>query len=167
MPITIFRHTGDFDDHTRENRALRFIEGYVRNISSDITLSYPDTKWYSPNCIFFDTTNVTYTGAKAIKTWMLKLFSPYDRLGAEGMRFQVVHESDEISGAKYTVNAELMTAFYLKGDPEPVLIPRIFVFVIEDSETKEGFDGLQYTDVRLYWDTDLVKSEARRRAAKV
>ena len=164
MTATIFRHKGDFDEDTRKNRALRFIEAYAHNIASDLTLTYPDEKWYSPNCVFFDTTNITYIGAKAIKTWMLELFSPFDRVGLEALSFQVVDESTD-GKADYTVNAEFMIAYFLKGDPVPIFAPRIFVFVVRNTESDEGYDGLQYTDVKLYWDTDLVKSEAKRRMA--
>lgn len=167
---TITRHNGTFNQLSRQNRALSFIEAYVSNIASDLTLSYPDTKWYSPTCHFFDTTNTTYIGAKAIKTWMLELFSPFDRVGVESMSSQVVDESNTSNtstggkGALFTANSELMISYYPKGDPKPILAPRMFVFVIEDAVTEEGFEGLQFTDVKLYWDTDLVKSEMKRRA---
>jgi hypothetical protein len=164
MQTKVFRHEGDFDASSRANRALRFIEDYSNSIGADLTLSYPDTKYYGPHCTFFDTANVTYTGATAIKAWMKQLFAPFDKLHYEGTRFLVVDES-EGNGAKYTVVAEGMMYYWLKGDPEPILAPRIFVFSISEAETSEGFDGLQFSDVRLYWNTALVTSEAQRRAA--
>ena len=164
MAVTIFRHKGPFDSESRQNRALRFIEEYTNDIASSLKLQYPDTKYYSPTCVFFDTTSVTYTGAKAIKEWMLQLFSPFDKIGCEGMSFLVVDESSS-DGTKYTVNAEFMMEYYLKGSLEPIAAPRMFVFEIGDSVTEDGFDRLQFTDVKLYWDTDLVKSEIKRRVA--
>ena len=148
MAPTIFRHKGDFDAHTRDNRALRFIEAYAHNSASDLTLSYPDTKWYSPDCVFFDTTNVTYVGAKDIKIWMLELFSPFDKVSLEALSFQVVDDSNDKGVFDCTVHTEWMVAYYLKGDPKPIFAPRMFVFQIQDGEG--GFDGLQYVDVKLY-----------------
>lgn len=164
MAATIFRHQGSFDHHSRQHRALRFVEEYGNDIASSLQLQYPETKYYSPTCVFFDTTNVTYTGAKAIKEWMLQLFSPFEKIGFEGMSFLVVDEAST-DGVRYTVNAEFMMEYYLNGSLEPISAPRMFVFEIGDSVTEDGFDGLQFTGVKLYWDTDLVKSEIKRRAA--
>lgn len=37
------------------------------------------------------------------------------------------------------------------------------IFNITASETEDGFDGLQYYSVMLYWNTSLVKDERMRR----
>jgi len=148
MAPTVFPYKGDFDAHTRDNRALRFIEAYANNIVSDLTLSYPDTLWYSPDCVFFDTTNVTYIGAKDIKTWMIKLFSPFDRVALEALTFLVIDDTSDKGGFDCTVYTEWMVAYYLKNDPNPIFAPRMFVFRIKEGES--GFDGLQYVDVKLY-----------------
>jgi len=148
MAPTVFRYKGGFDSHTREHRALRFIEAYAKEITSDLTLNYPDTKWYSLDCVFFDTTNVTYFGAKDIKTWMLKLFSPFDRVGLEALTFQIVDDSDDNGDFDCTVHTEWMVAYYLKGDLKPIYAPRMFVFKIKEGDG--GFDGLQYVNVKLY-----------------
>lgn len=95
------------------------IEAYLNEVALSLQLEYTDTKCYLPSCVFFDATNVTYTGSKAIKEWMLHLFSPFIKFDFEEVNFLVVDESDP-DRAKYTVNAELMFKFYLKGDTEPV-----------------------------------------------
>ena len=86
----------------------------------------------------------------------------------DGISFLVVDESKsdiDRHGSLYTVNAEFMVKFYLRSDPEPVLVPRMFVFEIGRSVSDDGYDGLQFVQVKLYWDTALVKDEVRRRAA--
>jgi hypothetical protein len=160
----IFRHNGHWDSKTREQRAPRFIEAYANDVVADLTLPYSPTKYYSPSCTFSDTTNVKYHGALQIKSWMHNLFSPFSKIEFTGLSFLVIDESDaEEKMPLYMVNAEFMTKYYFKGDPEPVLAPRLFVFTISRSEAEGGFDGLQYVDVKLYWDTALVKEEKRRR----
>jgi hypothetical protein len=169
MPPTIFRHSGPYSTETRSQRPLRFIEAYTNEVSSSLTLSYPDTQYYSPTCNFFDTTNKNYVGATAIKTWMLKLFSPFSKVGIEPTSFLVIDEGGDEK--EWTVYFECMVDYYLKADQEkgrdevPILAPRIFVFVIgEEEEGSGGFDGLQFRDVKLYWDTALVSNEVKRRA---
>ncbi len=167
MTVTVFRHEGVFDARTKSNRALRFVHKYFSDVTGSLALSYPDTQYYSPSAKFFDTKNRTYIGAKAIKKWMLELFSPFDKLSLAGMSFFVVEEDTEREGGKlertWTVNAETMVGYYVKGDPEAILVPRLFVFVIKEGETGEGWDGLQFFDVKLYWDTALLLDEIKRR----
>ena len=162
MAATVFKHKGEFDDHTRENRALRFIHQYIAAVSTDLSLPYSATKFYAPSAIFFDTKNINYIGADAIKTWMLELFSPFDKVTLDAMSFTVIDESAE-RRSFYTVNFEAMANYFVKGDPVPISVPRIFVFEIRDSESEDGFDKLQFFDVKLYWDTALLSNEIRRR----
>jgi hypothetical protein len=162
MTAIIFKHKGNFDSHTKENRALRFIHKYVKAVSADLSLPYSDTKFYAPAAVFFDTKNVTYSGAAAIKTWMLKLFSPFDKVELEGMSFIVMDESTK-SNALYTATVETMVKFFVKGDPVPISVPRMFIFEIRDSVSDDGFDGLQFFDIKLYWDTALLSNEIKRR----
>jgi hypothetical protein len=56
-----------------------------------------------------------------------------------------------------------MVKYFVKGDPVPISVPRIFVFKIKDTESEDGFDGLQFFNVKLYWDTALLSNEIRRR----
>jgi hypothetical protein len=164
MAATVFKHTGAFDMHTKENRALRFVHKYFSDVTGSLELTYPDTQYYAPSAVFFDTKNVTYTGAKNIKTWMLKLFSPFDKLELKGMSVLVVDESSSSTGKSlYTVNAETMVSYYVKGDLVPILVPRFFVFEIRDGENEEGWDKLQFFDIKLYWDTALLVDEIKRR----
>lgn len=162
MAAIIFKHKGEFNSQTKQNRALRFVHEYIKAVTSDPSLSYSDTKFYAPSSIFFDTTNVTYSGAEAIKTWMIKLFSPFDKVDLQGMSFIVIDESTE-NKALYTATVETMMKFYVKGDPSPILVPRLFIFEIRDSDSDDGFDGLQFFDIKLYWDTALLTNEIKRR----
>ncbi|KID81742.1 hypothetical protein MGU_10915 [Metarhizium guizhouense ARSEF 977] len=164
MNAATFRHTGDWNAASRQNRALRFIESYAKEVASDIGIQYSATKYYAPSCVFFDTTNVKYNGANDIKAWMQRLFSSFDKIEFTGLTFLVIEEGiPEHDTPIYTVNAEFMAKYYVKGDPEPVSVPRLFIFTIGQSESEDGFDGLQYLDVKLYWDTSLVKEKILRR----
>ncbi|TVY41473.1 hypothetical protein LSUB1_G002610 [Lachnellula subtilissima] len=164
MAATIFKHTGDFDALTKSNRALRFVHKYFAEVTSSLKLNYPDTEYYAPSAVFFDTKNVTYTGAKDIKKWMLELFSPFEKLSLTGMSFFVVDESTS-GKSLYTVNAETMVSYYVKGDPVPISVPRMFVFEIKDDEDGQGWDRLQFFDIKLYWDTALLVGDIKRRKA--
>lgn len=162
MSATIFKHQGDFDPCTKNIRALRFIHNYFEAVSADLSLPYPDTKYYAPSTTFFDTKNVTYHGASTIKTWMLELFSPFDKVALKAFSIILIDESTE-KQVFYTVTVETMVSFFMKGDEVPISVPRIFVFEIKDTETEDGYDGLQFSKVSLYWDTALLVNEISRR----
>jgi hypothetical protein len=108
---------------------------------------------------------VTYRGAGDIKTWMQGLFSPFDKLEFTILSCIVLDESkQQRNSPKYTVIGEFLGKHWFKEDPEPILAPRAMIFTIVASETEDGFDGLQYSEVRLYWNTALVKDEKVRRS---
>jgi len=165
MTATIFRHTGHWDYQSRQNRALRFVESYGSEVQTDLRISYSATKYYAPTCTFFDTTNVAYHGAPEIKAWMQSLFSSFDKIEFIGRSFLVIEEQGETASPAYTVNAEFMATYYVRGDPEPVSIPRLFVFTIGSSLSDDGFDGLQFLNVKLFWDTHPVKEKMKKSIA--
>lgn len=80
MTVTVLRYHGEWDATSRENRALRFVEPYTKEMTSNLTLLYASTKYFSPSCAFHDTTNVTYRGAENITTWVRGLFSLFNNL---------------------------------------------------------------------------------------
>ncbi|KAJ5453715.1 uncharacterized protein N7458_004671 [Penicillium daleae] len=165
MSFPVFRHNGPWNETSRQDRGLRFVESYATEITSDLTLPYSPTKYFSPSCTFYDATDVTYNGADDIKSWMQRLFSPFDKLEFALIGCFSVNESDlNDKKPKYTVVAEFLGKHWFKGDPEPILAPRLMIFNIDVSETEDGFDGLQYSSVRLYWNISLVKDERARRA---
>ncbi|KAH6692160.1 hypothetical protein DL95DRAFT_430556 [Leptodontidium sp. 2 PMI_412] len=155
MTVTVLRYHGEWDATSRENRALRFVEPYTKEMTSNLTLLYASTKYFSPSCAFHDTTNVTYRGAENITTWVRGLFSLCIAVG----------ESEEQGNSpKYTVIGEFHGKYWFRGDGEPILAPRAVFFTIVASETEDGFDGLQFSELNLYWNTVLVKDEKVRRS---
>jgi hypothetical protein len=167
----IVHHIGPLDASSHQNRALRFVESYSTEICQDLTLPYSPTKYFSPTCDFQDTTDVTYQGADAIKAWMQQLFSPFDRLDIPTRKAIVIEHStskdsrnDGIEQSPiYTVVVEHDAYHWFKGDAEPIVVPRAMIIEISESVTDDGFDGLQFSSVRLYWNTALLVEERKRR----
>lgn len=63
----------------------------------------------------------------------------------------------------YTVNAETMVGYFVKGEgemwKEPIWVPRLFVFEIRNAVSEDAEMGLQFVDIKLYWDTALLGKE--------
>ena len=160
MGSHVFRHNGPWSPESRQNRALRFVQSYADEICQDLSLPYSPTKYFSPTCDFEDTTRITYHGAIEIKTWMQGLFEPFNKLDFPPRHCIVVDDSDR-NGSEpvYTAIAELDGYHWFRGDTEPIVVPRIMIFEIRQSVSDDGYDGLQFTKVKLYWNTSLLKEE--------
>lgn len=94
---------------------------------------------------------------------MKRVFGQFEKIVMEPRFFQVIDESEAVA-RKYTVIAELMVSYYPKGDPEPVLAPRLMVFSIVDGVDEEAYEGLNFEEVYLGWNTGVVKEEIVKRA---
>jgi hypothetical protein len=82
MPITVFRHHGSWEESTRKNRALKYLEDYVKEVTADFSLNYPNTKYYSTNAVFHDNAVVFYR-ADGIKAMMRRVFGQFDKASME------------------------------------------------------------------------------------
>lgn len=163
MP-TIFQHEGPWSSHSRQHPALSFIETYTAETCGDLSLPFPATRFFSPTCSFYDTTNVTYTGATNIIEWMRGLFAPFSKLEFECINtFVIDWTSDQQHGPKYTVIGEFDAYYWFKGDSERISVPRMMIFEIGSGSSDDAIHGLQYTGVRLYWNTAILKNERLRR----
>ena len=170
----IVEHIGPLNASSHQNRALRFVESYSTEVCQDLTLPYSSTKYFSPTCDFHDTSNVTYHGADAIKAWMQQLFSPFDKLDIPTRKAIVIEHStsrdSHTNGIEqspiYTVVVEHDAHHWFKGDSEPIVVSRAMIMEISASVTDDGFDGLQFSNVRLYWNTALLVEERKRRVQR-
>jgi hypothetical protein len=114
----------------------------------------------SSTCSFYDTTNVTYTGATNIIEWMRQLFAPFSKLEFECINALVIDwASDQQNGPKYTVIGEFDAYYWFKGDSERISVPRMMIFEIGSRSSDDAVYGLQYAGVKLYWNTAILKDE--------
>lgn len=160
----ILRHEGPWDTSSRQNPALNFIETYTAEICSDLSLPIAPTRFFSPSCSFYDATNITYTGATNIIEWMRGLFAPFSKLEFQYINaFVIDWTGDQQNESKYTVIGEFDAYYWFKGDPEKISVPRMMIFEIGSGSSDDACHGLEYTSVKLYWNTAILKDERLRR----
>ena len=140
---------------SRQSRILRFVEKYTLRIDSLHLSSTPSTTFYSSLAIFHDHKGDAHLGGSAIWQKMQHLFAPFSMIYHEVVEIRVVPCPD----GRDTVYAEFLTHFWLKGDGpngEEIVAPRFFVWTVGDAEEGEGTEGLQFLEVRLFWDTGIL-----------
>lgn len=136
MTSTVFTHTGVWSAHSRSHPALSFLEKYGSKVDNR-DLSGPSSAFYSPTALFHDKDNTIYNGGERIWAWMHELFAPFERIWHELIAARLIEEQ----GGGRTVYEEYLARFRLIGDPDPVIVPRFFVSVVEKVEGRGGRDG--------------------------
>jgi hypothetical protein len=141
-------HYGSWDDATRSNEALRFLEKYTKKVDGG-DLSTASHDWYAPSNRFYDADGTTYEGGDAVWSFMGRLFGIADAIRHDVLEARVISED---SG--YVVTLETNTNFTLKNVADPHLaVPRLLEFWIKRSEvTGQGTDGLQIFRLKVWWD---------------
>jgi hypothetical protein len=130
--------------------------------SLDLT-STPSTTFYSPLAMFHDNKGDVHLGGSAIWEKTKRLFSPFSRIYHEVVEIRVVPSPE----GRDVVYGEFLTHFWLKGDNAEIVAPRFFVWTIGEAVDGAGTEGLQFVEVRLFWDTGILGryvTEKNRRA---
>lgn len=83
---------------------------------------------------------------------MSRLFSPFSKIHHEVVELRVVPGMN----GRDVVYAEFLTHFWFRGEEDELKVPRFFVFTIGKAEEAAGTDGLQFEEVRLFWDTGVI-----------
>lgn len=70
---SIQTHQGPWDESTRANEALLFMEKYVAKVDSG-DLSTPYREWFASDALFYDADDTIYKGGEDVWSFMKKLF---------------------------------------------------------------------------------------------
>jgi hypothetical protein len=151
--MSLFAHHGPFNEYSRRSPTLKFIEEYFNQVDALDFLSVPSSTFYHPAAILHDTKGNPQSSGPRIWQCMQRLFCPFDMIHHDLVEARVVPDES----GKSVVYAHLSTHFRLRGDTEEVVAPRFFVITVgEAAGIYEGTDGLQISDVRLFWDTGIL-----------
>jgi len=147
-----FTFSGPFNSQSRQSPALNFIEKYIAKVDSRDLARTPSSAFYSPVAIFRDTKGDVHIGGEQIWDWLTRLFSPFEKIHHDVVDIRIVPGVE----GRDMVYAEFLTHFWLRGEADEMLVPRFFVYTIGKAEPGTGTDGLQFEEVRLFWDTGII-----------
>ncbi|GIZ44721.1 hypothetical protein CKM354_000791200 [Cercospora kikuchii] len=115
------------------------------------------TKYYSPKVLFRSETGKLFHGAEEMKTWMKDLFFSFEKI-QHVPEYYMQHSYKTAEGQKVTkVHAQFRRLLWLKGnvgDEADVEAPVAWICEIgkADEADGDGYLGLQFKEVSLYWD---------------
>lgn len=189
--VHVSTHQGPWNESTRANPSLAFLEAYTNNVKScDFTGAHHG--WYAQSAKFYNTDSKIYDSGDAIWEWMKSLFGPFESIGEDEQRIARVLKDAAIvrpgvgvlddsglqmpklelkAGDKKAdlVFYEHVIIFYLRDLPgEGIAIKRMMEWVIADSEVEgQGWNGKQVWQGKVWWDRSILAQEiAGRRAAQ-
>jgi hypothetical protein len=160
-------HHGPFNETSRANPTLNFIEKYACTIDSLDLSSTPPSSFFSPFAVYHDTKGDVHISAPQIWSYMARQFVPFSQIRHAVQEIRVVPEEE----GRDVVYCETLTHFRLHGDEEEIVVPRFFVWVVGKADEGMGTDGRWILETRMFWDTGVIgryvtekKKEERLRA---
>ncbi|KAG9234329.1 hypothetical protein BJ875DRAFT_17877 [Amylocarpus encephaloides] len=149
-----FVHHGPWDERSRSNPTLNFIEKYQTVIDSLRLHDVPFGNFFSSFSTYHDTKGSVHFTGPQIWYWLQQQFSPFERVRHDVVEMRVVREDE----GRDVVYGECLTHFTLKGDVHEIVAPRFFVWTIgeADRERGEGTDGKVIVSCRVFWDTGVI-----------
>ena len=135
--------------------AQAFFEAYVKNVDAGDYRDTPLTKWYSPKAIFHAQNGTVYDGDEAIGEWMRgPVFGVFEMVKHDfGSYYEILPEKgDSLVFMRATRHV------YMKGnrDEPDVTVPMLWNCTIGPADSKDGYNGLQFKEIFLGWDTSKV-----------
>lgn len=128
----------------------RFFNGYARAVDSRTFGTGSMLKWYSSHVEYRSETGKVFHGADEMKAWMADLFFKFEKINHVPEYYLQYGDGEALK-----VHMGVRRQLWLKGNTgtEPdVDTPLAWVCEIGPADEPEGYLGLQFKAVNLYWD---------------
>ncbi|UNI13490.1 hypothetical protein JDV02_000232 [Purpureocillium takamizusanense] len=139
-----------------QTAAQRLYASYASTIaSSNYSRGGKIPAFYAADAVFHNQNNADYHG-KEIWPWIKALF---DELGALKHDFTHIWEVQNDDGSVYLIS-HLTRHIWTPGnnsDKPTVSVPFMWVSLIKPSNSVDAVDGMQFQEVWIYWDTNLLR----------
>lgn len=141
-----------------QSPAQVFYKEYVSTMDSGGFNQGSGTCFYAPSVIYHAPNGTTYHDGDQMWRWMRELFAPFERLNHPIHSVREIAHTDDDAGT-VTLYARATRRLWMNGnksDKPDVEVPMFWMCTIGPAETKDGFGGLQFKEVWLFWDTAVL-----------
>jgi hypothetical protein len=130
--------------------AEKFFEAYAHAVETR-TFADTSTQWYGDLTVYRSETGKVFYGPEEMKQWMSTLFFSFEKVEHLPEHYLEVPNSD----GTVKVHASFQRRLWLKGNTgtEPDIdTPMAWMCTIGPAVGTEGYLGLHFRNVSLYWD---------------
>lgn len=138
-----------------DHPALLFYAAYSKDVAVGSSENIQFDKYYGRHCKFYTVHNDLIEGERNIWSYLRALYSAFPKVTRDFRSMTVVSDSE---AETHTIHIELITTPWL--DPEgrrKVGIPQAFAYVLSKADKGKGHNGLQFTELRNYYDMTLLE----------
>lgn len=138
--------------------ALIFLANYQRDYTQNFHTVDPE-KFYNKKCKIHYVDGTVGEGSQILWNFFDHLYGRFPKVTRDILSLIVF--SNDASGT-HRVHVELVTNLHCDADGEKadegtVLVPQSFVYTIGKADPGKGCDGLQFQDLRCYYDYSLIR----------
>lgn len=136
-----------------DHPALRFYATYGKQFSEHFGTTQAQD-FYAASCKMHAVDQSVLEGGEVLWKYFASLYSAFPRVTRDFLTLIVV--SDDEAGT-HTIHIEIITTLYLDAQGErKVNVPQAFVYVLGKADEGKGTYGLQFRELRCYYDMSLI-----------
>jgi len=145
----------EIEDGTGLTPAIKFFLDYGKSVDGYLWTSGDGAKYYHQECVFHNTNTADYTGPDQMWNWIRQIFGQFGALRHDIHQIIDIEQDDgtDLLAVQMTRN------IWVKGsnskEPE-VAAPGSMWARIGKGDSPIAYEGLQFHEVWLYWDTMLL-----------
>lgn len=141
---------------------MAYLARYLKDFNSDFE-SIKSERYYSKHCVMVLPDGTLSTGYEAMWNFFNHIYSGYLKVTRDVHSLILVLDDEEGTGRIYS---QLDTRLYYKPD-QCIVVPQSFVYTVGKAEEGVGTDGLQFIDLKCYYDMSLIEKAAKLRGKNV
>jgi len=138
-----------------ETASQRFFAEYAKTVDNYGFTSGSGSRFYGKDVVFHNQNNVDYHGSDQMWSWMKQIFGQFEHLRHD---IHWAWDIEQTNGESKLI-VQMTRNIWIKGshakEPE-VSAPAMFICTIGPADHPDAFEGLQFKEVWLYWDTMLL-----------
>ena len=142
--------------HGPQTAVQRFINDYSERMDRK-DFSSTSQRYFHPKVVIYNQNNAVYIGGAVCWTWVQVVFAPFEKMRTDMHHLYEIDPEDGSGDVR--IEARGVRNVWMRGNKseEPdVCVPVHSSWVIAKAKSEEAFEGLQFKEVRTFWDTALL-----------
>lgn len=144
---------------------LEFLANYQQVYNFDFT-AIRSERFYSKHCLMHLPDASQITGYKDMWDFFNLVYGGYGKVTRDLLSLILVPDGDIERTGKVYIQVHTRLFYDASDESKSILVPQSFVYTVGKADEGVGTDGLQFVELRCYYDMSLVKKAASLRDAR-